>query len=98
MKKINYLILSCLLTFALMLSNTTRSNATIYTIDITMSGLQEVPPNPSSATGILVGTYDDATRVLDFDMVFNGLSAPTTAAHFHGPAPYGINAPVQIGF
>jgi hypothetical protein len=30
--------------------------------------------------------------------VFNGLSAGTTAAHFHGPAVRGVNAGIQIGF
>jgi len=75
-----------------------KSFATVYTIDIPLSGSQEVPPNPSTALGALTGTYDDATNTLSFNLSFTGLSAPTTAAHIHGPAPAGVNAGIQIGF
>jgi hypothetical protein len=77
---------------------TVNVKATVFTLDLALSGQKEVPPNPSPATGILIGTYDDATNVLSFNLVFNGLSAPTTAAHFHGPAGPGVNGPVQISF
>ncbi|MEO6695445.1 MAG: CHRD domain-containing protein [Ignavibacteria bacterium] len=97
MKTANYFIISCLLAISLIFS-TSNSKAEVFTIDITLTGLKEVPPNPSTATGVLFGTYDDVTNVLDFDLIFNGLSAPTTAGHFHGPAPAGVIAPVQIGF
>ena len=73
-----------------------NSLATVYTINLALTGQQEVPPNPSTATGILMGTYDDATHVLSFTIMFNGLNAPATAAHFHGPAGPGANAPVRI--
>jgi hypothetical protein len=72
--------------------------ATVYTLDLALTGQQEVPANPATATGTLVGTYNDVTNVLSFTIMFNGMSAVTTAAHFHGPAGPGANAPVQIGF
>lgn len=62
----------------------------------TYSGMQEVPPNGSTATGTIVGTYNHTTNALYYSIIFNGLSAPTTAAHFHGPAAPGTNAPVTI--
>jgi len=78
----------------LLLSN---AQATIFTLDLALSGQNEVPPNPSPATGILTGTYDDVTNVLSFNLMFNGLVGATTAAHFHGPAAAGVNGPVTIG-
>ncbi|MFO7615264.1 MAG: CHRD domain-containing protein, partial [Bacteroidales bacterium] len=73
-----------------------HGQATVYTLDLALSGQNEVPANPSTATGILIGTYDAATSVLDFNVMFNGLAGITTIAHFHGPAAAGINAAAQI--
>jgi hypothetical protein len=81
---------------ALVLFFQIESNATVYTLDLALSGQTEVPPNPSTATGILIGTYNDATNALSFTLMFNGMQAPVTAAHFHGPAAPGVNGPVQI--
>jgi hypothetical protein len=59
----------------------------------TLDGLQEVPPNPSPATGS--GSFTlDAAKMLHFNIVFSGLLAPETASHIHGPAPRGVNAGV----
>ena len=74
----------------------TNVRATVFTLDLALSGQNEVPANPSPATGILTGTYDDATNVLGFNLMFNGLLGLTTAAHFHGPAAAGVNGPVVI--
>jgi hypothetical protein len=41
-------------------------------------------------------TYDSATREVDWDVTYSGLSGPATMAHFHGPAPTGKNAGVVI--
>lgn len=73
-----------------------QPQAAVYTLDLALSGEYEVLPNPSTATGILIGTYDNVTNVLDFTMMFNGLTGPTTSAHFHKAGP-GMNGPVQIG-
>ncbi|MDP1621353.1 MAG: IPTL-CTERM sorting domain-containing protein [Bacteroidales bacterium] len=85
-----------LMIMALILLISSNIQATVYTLDLALSGQKEVPANPSTATGILIGTYNDATNVLNFSLMFNGLSAPVTAAHFHGPAAPGSNAGVQI--
>lgn len=60
------------------------------------SGRQENPPNPSPAIGSIAGVYNDVTNTLHYIIVFGGLSSGTTMAHFHGPAPAGVNAPVAI--
>ena len=69
--------------------------ATVYPINVTLSGLQEVPGNSSAGTGTLVGTYNDATDSLIYTVTFSGLSANVTAAHFHA-APPGFAAGVLI--
>lgn len=73
------------------------AHAITYPINIMLSGSQEVPPNSSPATGTLVGTYNDSTNLLKYTVTFSGLTANTTAAHFHGPAFPGFNAPVVFG-
>jgi hypothetical protein len=88
--------LSMIILLALVFPGNVR--ATVYTIDLALTGQQEVPANASTATGTLLGTYDDVTNLLSFTIMFNGMSSATTAAHFHGPANPGANAPVQIGF
>ena len=75
-----------------------RAQATIFTFDNMLTGLQEVPPNASTAIGQISGTYNDVTNMFDFTVVFTGLFTPATAAHLHSPAPIGVNAPIQIGF
>jgi hypothetical protein len=65
---------------------------------LVMNGDQEVPPVTTTGIGIINGTYDESTNTLSFNVEFNGLTSNTTAAHFHGPAPPGINAGVQIGW
>jgi len=71
-------------------------NATTFPINVTFSGLQETPANNSTATGTLIGTYDDATNILTYTINFSGLSANTSAAHFHAAAP-GIAGAIVIG-
>ena len=39
---------------------------------------------------------DDVTNLFSWDISWSGLSAPASAMHFHGPAPAGSNAGVQL--
>ena len=97
MKNFNKLILRQLLpVFVTVLLFSTNLHATVYTLDLALSGQNEAPPNASAATGILTGTYDDATNVLNISLMFSGMTGPTTAAHFHGPTVPGTNGPVQV--
>ncbi|ABC38730.1 CHRD domain-containing protein [Burkholderia thailandensis] len=56
----------------------------------------EVPPTTSKGSGALDATYDTATRMLRWHATYRDLTGPATAAHFHGPAPVGQNAGVQV--
>lgn len=56
----------------------------------------EVPPTTSKGAGALDATYDTATRTLRWHATYRDLTGLATAAHFHGPAPVGQNAGVQV--
>lgn len=62
----------------------------------TLSGNEEVPPNDSTASGMLTADYDSETNVLNFSVTYDGLTGDATAAHFHGPAAPGENAPPVV--
>jgi CHRD domain/Secretion system C-terminal sorting domain len=63
----------------------------------TFSGTQEVPANASTATGTVVGNFDQKSGLLGIKVTYAGLSANATLAHIHR-APAGTNGPVQIDF
>jgi hypothetical protein len=61
-----------------------------------LSSASEVPPNDTGAKGMIEATYDDAAGTLSWSGSYSGLSGPAIAAHFHGPAAVGVNAPVLV--
>jgi hypothetical protein len=65
-------------------------------VSSTLSSAAEVPPNQSTATGTLQGSYDKGSKLLKWKLVYSGLSGPATMAHFHGPAMAGENAGVVV--
>ncbi len=64
----------------------------------TLSGSGEVPPNTTGGTGSLDATLDKSSSTLSWKLTYSGLTGPATAAHFHGPAAPGANAPVVVPF
>jgi hypothetical protein len=70
--------------------------AQTQTLKATLTAKSQVPPNASTGTGTLAGTYDPATKKLVWTVTYTGLSGPPTAAHFHGPAAAGANAGVVV--
>lgn len=71
------------------------ANAQVINISAVLDGLQETPPNASPGFGTMTGTYDLGTNLLSWNIVFAGLTAPVTAAHFH-QAPPGVAGPVHV--
>lgn len=99
MKK-NYLLSALpgrLLLFLILSCSFLTAKADLFPFTATYSGANEVPPNASAATGTIVGVYNDATNTIYYNIVFSGLSANTSAAHFHAPAAPGVNAGVTLG-
>ncbi|HXM33585.1 MAG TPA: TIGR03118 family protein [Pyrinomonadaceae bacterium] len=60
-----------------------------------LDGPHEVPPKVTNGagTGIVIVT-NEATGAAKVSLAFSGLTSGTTAAHIHGPAAPGVNAPV----
>lgn len=84
--------LRCLYSFLLLLLGFS-GRANIYVFHNTYT-LQTGVSSP--AKGTIVGTYNDVTNTISYSIVFSGLVAPTTVAHFHGPATASESAGVQL--
>src|SRR5882724_6276107 len=69
-----------------------------YAIPVTfvgnLTGANEVPPVPSSATGLATVVLDPTAQTLQVNATFSGLTSNTNAAHIHCCAPLGTNAGV----
>jgi hypothetical protein len=61
-----------------------------------LSGAAEVPANTATGTGMVMATLDTDTKTLTYEVTYSGLTGPATAAHFHGPAMPGANAPPAV--
>jgi hypothetical protein len=61
-----------------------------------LSGSKETPPNDTTGKGTLTATYDTITKKLTWSVSYEGLTGPAIAAHFHGPATEGVEAPVEV--
>lgn len=71
------------LSVSLLLLCGASAHATIITYSATLSGLNEVSPNASPATGQTMVTIDDVTNMMTVSTSFSGLTASTTASHIH---------------
>jgi hypothetical protein len=70
--------------------------ADVVTYKVNLVSSAEVPPNDSAGTATVTVTYDSGTKKLTWQGTYSGLTGPTTAGHFHGPAEPGKNAGVVI--
>jgi hypothetical protein len=61
-----------------------------------LKGASEVPPNDTKGTGSVDSAYDTASKKLTWTITYSGLTGAATAAHFHGPAEAGKNAPPVV--
>ncbi|KMQ80142.1 hypothetical protein BPMI_01516 [Candidatus Burkholderia pumila] len=85
-------------TFALLASTamTISAQADTVTLKANLQPSSEVPPRVSKGHGILDATFDTDIKLLTYTATYADLSGPVTMAHFHGPAPVGQNAKVQV--
>lgn len=61
-----------------------------------LDGSEEVPAVDTEGSGSASMEFDPSNNELMWSIEFSELSGPATAAHFHGPAPIGTNAGVQV--
>lgn len=72
--------------------STAALGQSFYTANL--DGLQEVPPNASPGFGSAFLALNAAQDQITVDLNWQDLLAPALAAHIHGPAGPGSNAPV----
>lgn len=60
--------------------------------EIAMTGAQETPATPSTATGSMDVYYSKATRTLSYTVRWSNLADTITGIHVHGLAPTGYAA------
>jgi hypothetical protein len=72
------------------------AHASMFNVAATLKGSDEVPPITATGKGTVSGLLDTSTRAFSYTITYAGLTGPATAAHFHGPAAPGANAPSVI--
>ncbi len=72
------------------------AKAEVITRVAVLTSSQEVPINPSTASGCGRFIIDTDANTVTYRIVYTGLSGPETASHFHGMAGPGVNAGVII--
>lgn len=82
------------LIFALVAS--ASAHADVVALKANLQPSSEVPPRVSKGHGMLDATFNTDSRQLTWTATYADLSGPVTMAHFHGPAPVGQNAKVQV--
>jgi hypothetical protein len=75
---------------------TAPSFAATVNYTASLKGATEVPPTDSKGTGTVTAAYDTASKKFTYSVTYSGLTGPATAAHFHGPAAAGANAPPVV--
>jgi CHRD domain len=73
-----------------------QAEAASVPFEVPLSGAQQVPPVTTAGTGMGNLTWDPSTRVVTWSVTYSGLASSVTMAHFHGPAPRGKNASIEI--
>lgn len=81
---------------AIVLVPLASANAATQTVKAELTSAAETPPNTSTGTGTLTGTFDPETRKLTYDVTYANLTGSATMAHFHAPAPVGKPAGVEV--
>lgn len=76
--------------------STALALAAPMSLEVPLTGAQQVPPVQTAGSGTAHLTYDPATRHLTWSVTYSGLTSDPTMAHFHGPATAGKNANVLI--
>jgi hypothetical protein len=61
-----------------------------------LKGADEVPANDTAGTGHVQATLDTKTKLFSYTVTYAGLTGAAVAAHFHGPAAPGVNAPPVV--
>jgi hypothetical protein len=69
----------------------------VFEYEFTLDGDREVPPVSTVGSGTASVTLDQGAGMISWEIHFQDLTGPATAAHFHGPAAIGEPAGVRLG-
>ena len=74
--------------------------AAVIPLEATINGAQANAGagTGSTGTGFATMTLDDSSNLFSWDISWSGLLGNETVMHFHGAAPAGVNAGVQVNF
>jgi hypothetical protein len=86
------------LAFAMAGCGVLQPDAHMAAFSTQMTGMNQVPPVNTPATGRVDAVLDKNTRLLRWKLSFTGLSGTPTGGHFHGPAAIGANAGIALPF
>lgn len=90
MKIVNTLSAVLFMTLLSVSANAAHISVLTATIDADQAGTM------SDGIGAATMTFNSDTNEFLWFVAWQGLSGPLTAAHFHGPADFGVNAGVQV--
>ena len=93
-----HLLATGALTLGLAGCSVLQPDAHLAAFSTQMTGMNQVPPVATVATGRVDAVLDKNTRLFRWKLSFTGLNSPATAAHFHGPAPIGGTARIALPF
>ena len=68
----------------------------IYFVTLSNAAVPNSITITQGSTGTVTATYDTASKKFTYTVTYSGLTGPATAAHFHGPAAAGANAPPVV--
>jgi hypothetical protein len=74
------------------------TNATVFVFHDDLNGANEVPPNASPFFGVLDATYDDVSKVFDFQYQYIGGGPVLDDGHIHGPGDVTQDAAILFDF
>jgi hypothetical protein len=81
---------------ALFLLMAGAADAAVMRFTTGLKGGDEVPPNATTGSGQVMAELDTDTKRFSYVVTYSGLTGPAVAAHFHGPAAPGANAPPMV--
>jgi hypothetical protein len=69
-----------------------------FTATLDQAQALPAPTVVPGAAGSATMSLDLGSNLFSWNIQWSGLSGPALAAHFHGPAPAGVNAGIQVNF
>ncbi len=73
------------------------AQADLWQFNVSLDGLQEVPPNASPGSGTAIAMFDDVSGAMSINGSFSNFVGLSSNAHLHGFAPAGAPAGVLFG-